>query len=238
MRIEASIIGAWLQRNGYSGFAPRGVLFDMDGVLFDSMPFHARSWHEAFAGFGIAFSEYQVYLQEGSTGSQTVNDVFMAQKGRYATDEEINALYERKCDLFQQYSQTVPMAGAHEVLEAVKRAGLKIGLVTGSGQKSLLGKLNQYYPDTFQTTNMVTAFDVQHSKPHPEPYLKGMSKLGLKPYETIVVENAPMGIRAAVAAGALTIGVNTGILKREDLALAGADIVLDNMRQVEALLGN
>ena len=238
MRIEASIIGAWLQRNGYSGFAPRGVLFDMDGVLFDSMPFHARSWHEAFAGFGIAFSEYQVYLQEGSTGSQTVNDVFMAQKGRYATDEEINALYERKCDLFQQYSQTVPMAGAHEVLEAVKRAGLKIGLVTGSGQKSLLGKLNQYYPDTFQTTNMVTAFDVQHSKPHPEPYLKGMSKLGLQPYETIVVENAPMGIRAAVAAGALTIGVNTGILKREDLALAGADIVLDNMRQVEALLGN
>lgn len=238
MRIEASIIGAWLQRNGYSGFAPRGVLFDMDGVLFDSMPFHARSWHEAFAGFGIAFSEYQVYLQEGSTGSQTVNDVFMAQKGRYATDEEINALYERKCDLFQQYSKTVPMAGAHEVLEAVKRAGLKIGLVTGSGQKSLLGKLNQYYPDTFQTTNMVTAFDVQHSKPHPEPYLKGMSKLGLQPYETIVVENAPMGIRAAVAAGALTIGVNTGILKREDLALAGADIVLDNMRQVEALLGN
>ncbi|MBO4371125.1 MAG: HAD-IA family hydrolase [Paludibacteraceae bacterium] len=238
MQIDRPTIDAWLHRNNYSEYAFRGVLFDMDGVLFDSMPFHARSWHEAFAGFGIAFSEYQVYLQEGSTGSQTVNDVFMAQKGRYATDEEINALYERKCDLFQQYAQTVPMAGAHEVLEAVRQAGLKIGLVTGSGQKSLIGKLNQYYPGIFDPNNMVTAFDVQHSKPHPEPYLKGMVKLGIRPEETIVVENAPMGVRAAVAAGALTIGVNTGILKREDLALAGADIVLDNMRQVEALLGN
>ena len=59
---------------------------------------------------------------------------------------------------------------------------------------------------------MVTAFDVKYGKPHPEPYLMGLQKAHAKPNETFVVENAPMGVEAAVAANIFTIAVNTGPL--------------------------
>ena len=156
----------------------------------------------------------------------------MAQKKRYATEQEIQSIYERKCERFRQCAQTVPMPGALQVLQRVQMLGCRIGLVTGSGQRSLLDTLQHYYPGFFQPSNMVTAFDVTHGKPDPEPYLMGMRKLGLAPSETVVVENAPLGVRAGKAAGAYVIAVNTGILTDQDLATAGADVVLGSMSEL------
>ena len=83
---------------------------------------------------------------------------------------------------------------------------------------------------------MVTAFDVKNGKPHPEPYLMGLEKGGhLKANQAIVVENAPMGIEAAVAAGLFTVAINTGPLDEKVLWDGGADIVLPSM---EALFRN
>ena len=76
---------------------------------------------------------------------------------------------------------------------------------------------------------MVTAFDVKLGKPHPEPYLMGLEKAGVKPYEALVVENAPMGIQAGVAAGIFTIAVNTGPLDDRILLDAGADLLYPDM---------
>ena len=70
---------------------------------------------------------------------------------------------------------------------------------------------------------MVTAFDVKYGKPHPEPYLMGLQKAHAKPNETFVVENAPMGVEAAVAANIFTIAVNAGPLPDQVLLDAGAD---------------
>jgi beta-phosphoglucomutase-like phosphatase (HAD superfamily) len=76
---------------------------------------------------------------------------------------------------------------------------------------------------------MVTAFDVKHGKPAPEPYLKGMEKSGVHPWEAMVVENAPLGVRAAVAAQCFTIAVNTGPLPDEMLANEGANLIFPRM---------
>lgn len=77
---------------------------------------------------------------------------------------------------------------------------------------------------------MVTAFDVKHGKPDPEPYLMGLQKGGdLKPNQAIVIENAPLGIESAVRAGIFTIAVNTGPLPDSVLADAGASVVFDSM---------
>lgn len=213
-------------------------MFDMDGVLFDSMPFHAVAWVQTLSEEGLRFSEYQVYLQEGRTGAGTINDVFMDQKGRKATEAEIERLYARKSEIFNAIGRTVPMPWSDRVIEFLKDKGVSIGLVTGSGQGSLLEKLNHYYPDTFAPSNMVTSFDVKQGKPFPEPYLIGLEKLGLKPEEAVVVENAPLGVRAGKAAGIYTVAVNTGILKPQDLYDAGADIVFDSMHDLyDALSG-
>jgi len=79
---------------------------------------------------------------------------------------------------------------------------------------------------------MVTAFDVQFGKPHPEPYLMALKKSGLKPWEVVVIENAPLGVESSSKAGLFTIAVNTGPLDPSVLAESGADIVFDSMKEL------
>ena len=76
---------------------------------------------------------------------------------------------------------------------------------------------------------MVTAFGVKFGKPHPEPYLMGLEKAGVQAHEALVIENAPMGVQAGVAAGIFTIAVNTGPLDDRVLLEAGADLLYPSM---------
>ena len=76
----------------------------------------------------------------------------------------------------------------------------------------------------------MSAYDVDHGKPAPDPYLMGMKKTGCQhPYEAIVVENAPLGVAAGVAAQCFTVAVNSGPLPDSALAEQGANIVLPDM---------
>ena len=81
---------------------------------------------------------------------------------------------------------------------------------------------------------MVTAFDVKYGKPNPEPYLMGLQKASIKPNEAIVVENAPLGVRAGVAAGIFTVALNTGPLPDEALTSEGANLLFPSMNDFEA----
>ena len=83
---------------------------------------------------------------------------------------------------------------------------------------------------------MVTGKDVQRGKPHPEPYLRGLAKANVRPEEAIVVENAPMGVEAAVAAGIFTIAVNTGLLPDSALLDRGADLLFHTMGELAEAL--
>ena len=210
----------------------KAVLFDMDGVLFDSMPNHAYAWSHAMTQYGLAMTREEVYMNEGRTGSGTINMLAQRFWGRDATEEEKQLIYEAKSKVFNTLPEAKPMPGALETLQAVKAKGLKIVLVTGSAQNSLLEKLESSYPGFFQKDLMVTGFDVKLGKPYPEPYLKGLQKAGIRPEEGIVVENAPLGVQAGHAAGIFTIAANTGPLPDEVLKNAGADIVLPGMMDV------
>ena len=229
MNFSKEIVDKYLSENNFSEWMPKAVFFDMDGVIFDSMPRHAKAWSEAMALEGLPFSEYQVYLQEGRTGSGTVTDVFLAHGRGVPSEEDIKRIYANKSRLFDAFGDPIPMRGMTEVLEKVKSLGLEIYIVTGSGQASLLDTLNHYFPNTFCKEKMVTAYDVKKGKPDPEPYLMALEKAGLQPNEAMVVENAPLGVRSAKGAGIFTVAVNTGILKDEDLWEAGADVVLPDM---------
>ena len=181
------------------------ALIDMDGVLYDSMPFHARAWHSMMEEQGISTSPDEFFLYEGMTGAATINLIFNRELQRDATEKEKKDLYARKSELFVQYGQKKPMPGADRMLRAFMKAGIKRVLVTGSGQSSLLDSLNVDYPGAFPANLRVTAHDVTHGKPQPEPYLKGAMKAGVEPKQSIVVENAPLGVRAGKAAGCFTI---------------------------------
>ena len=125
-----------------------------------------------------------------------------------------------------------PMPGAADVLEKVGAYGMQRLVVTGSGQKSLIDKLEHTYPHCFSQDKMVTAFDVKYGKPDPEPYLIGLVKAGVSAHEAFVVENAPLGVRAGVAAGIFTIAVNTGPLSDEILWNEGANLLFPSMESL------
>ena len=204
----------------------KAVLFDMDGVLYDSMPNHAKAWSTAVTEFGLSMSPHEAYLHEGRTGHGTINILAQRHWGRNATTEEMERIYAAKSALFNTCPEPQPMPGAAQLLQSIRSLGLTIVLVTGSAQPSLLTRLAHDFPGIFSAERMVTAFDVKHGKPHPEPYLMGLEKAGVSASEAVVIENAPLGVEAAHAAGIYTIAVNTGPLSPKVLLDAGADIVL------------
>lgn len=227
----AKAIEAYLKKNSFSAFDLQCALFDMDGVLFNSMPYHASSWHRTMADFGLELSENEAYLHEGRTGEATINIVMERERGRKATDEEVHEIYRRKSEYFDACPPAAPMEGAKELVEKMRASGLVATIVTGSGQKSLLGKISRYYGDLFCLDRMVTAFDVKYGKPNPEPYLMGLKKMQVLPNQAIVVENAPLGVEAGSAASVFTVAVNTGPIDGKLLIESGADLLFDSMME-------
>ena len=227
-----SAIQKFLAQNGVQKLEPKAVLFDMDGVLYDSMPFHAKAWKEVADRHGLVSSPADFYMFEGCTGAFTIDTLYQRSFGRYATQEEKEQIYQEKAVLFSQYNDGEAMTGVAEVLEKVSAHGLQRLVVTGSGQKSLIEKLEHTYPGQFTREKMVTAFDVTKGKPDPEPYLMGLKKAGVACNEAFVVENAPMGVKAGVAAHIFTIAVNTGPLPDSVLLEAGAHMLYHSMRDL------
>ena len=193
----------------------KAVLFDMDGVLFNSMPYHSEAWHNVMKSHGLTLSREEAYMHEGRTGAATINIVFQRELGREATQEEIESIYQEKSVLFNSYTEAERMPGAWELLQKIKNEGLVPMVVTGSGQLSLLERLEHNFPGMFHKELMVTAFDVKYGKPNPEPYLMALKKGGLKADE---------------AAGIFTIAVNTGPLDGQVLLDAGADLLFPSMQ--------
>lgn len=224
-------VRSYLRLRGYERMDLSSVMFDMDGVLYDSMPNHARCWHLAMSHYGLSLPEDEAFQHEGRTGAGTINLVMRRERHRDATPAEVEEIYAYKSNLFLQQPEPIDMPGAASVLRQVKASGLLPVLVTGSGQRSLLQRLNRSYPDTFVAERMVTAFDVKRGKPAPDPYLMGLQKAGdLPPFRSMVVENAPLGVEAGVAAGVFTVAVNTGPLPAHMLTDAGANLLLPSMQ--------
>ena len=227
--IQEAII-RYLRKHRQESLSPKAVLFDMDGVLYDSMRFHARAWHEVATHHQLTFRPEDFYMFEGRTGESTINELYQRTFQRDATAEEKQTIYKEKADLFNTYNDGAPMTGAAEVLKEVEASGLQRLVVTGSGQHSLIDKLNHTYPGHFNREKMVTAFDVKYGKPHPEPYLMALKKGGLSADEAVVIENAPLGVEAGHKAGIFTIAVNTGPLDGQVLLDAGADLLFPSMQ--------
>ena len=220
------------QLHGINAMQLRAVLFDMDGVLFDSMPYHAAAWSQVMTEAGYTFSKEDVYMNEGRTGADTINTASIAQFGKPATAELIDQLCKAKCAIFDTYPPTPRMPFALELVQKVKACGLTPMIVTGSGTPTLLDRIQSNFPGLFDEKHIVTSFNVKRGKPFPDPYLLAMEKGGFAANEVFVVENAPLGVTAGVAAGLFTVAANTGPLKDEVLSNAGASLVFPS---IEAL---
>ncbi|MCM1067424.1 MAG: HAD-IA family hydrolase [Muribaculaceae bacterium] len=227
-------LNRYTDRTGHCLSDVRAVLFDMDGVLYDSMPGHAQAWTRMCAMEGLECTPEEFYAYEGRTGASTIDILYRRQYGHGADADTCRRLYAIKSDLFKAMGPPAIMPGAPEAVGAVLSAGASCVLVTGSGQASILERLEHDYPGAF--TQRVTAHDVSKGKPDPEPYLMGMQKAGVSACCAVAVDNAPLGVESASRAGAFTIGVRTGPLPEGALEAAGADIVANSMDECAEIL--
>lgn len=223
----------YLEANSFTEFAPRVVLFDMDGVLYNSMPNHAVAWQEAMSQFGINFTADDSYATEGARGVDTIRHYVRMQQGKEITPEEAQRMYDVKTEIFHRMPVAEIFPGVLPLMQKIKDAGITIGVVTGSGQRPLFKRLLNDFDGFLTEDHIVTAYDVERGKPNPDPYLMGLRKAGnLQPWQGIVVENAPLGVRAGVAARIFTVGVNSGPLPDAALADQGANIVLQRITEL------
>ncbi len=206
----------------------RAALVDMDGTLYDSMGSHADAWHTMMSAHGITCTRDEFFLYEGMTGLATINHIFQRELKREVDENEAKALYAEKTALFKKFGRHDKIAGAETTVTGLLNAGVECILVTGSAQASLLEKVSLDFPGAF--SKKVTAADVMHGKPHPEPYLAGLRLANVNPADAIVIENAPLGVESGVRAGIFTIAVLTGPIPPEEFVKAGANILFPDMQ--------
>ena len=231
------IITNYLETNKFSNLDLRAVLFDMDGIIYDSMPAHQTSWQKTMEEWGLKTEPNEIFIQEGRPARFTINLVFQRNLKRDATDQEIEDIYKRKTELFFEHDKGKLIPGIKDTFNIIQERGLIPILVTGSGQSGLYERLNGDFPDVFKPETMITAFEVEIGKPHPEPYLMGLEKAGnLKPNQAIVLENAPLGVESAHKANIFTVAVNTGPLTDRMLIDAGADLLMESMEAFNSKL--
>ncbi|WP_278587268.1 HAD family hydrolase [Segatella oris] len=226
-------IKQYLKEHGFGHFCPKAVLFDMDGVLYDSMPLHAIAWQESMKKFGIHMTTADAYATEGARGIDTIRLFVKQQQGKDISLEEAQRMYDEKTRLFHAMPEAPIFDGVFSIMEKIQRSGMTVNVVTGSGQRPLIERLLHDFGQYLDEDHITTAYDVKRGKPYPDPYLTGLRKAGnLQPNEGIVVENAPLGVRAGVSAGIFTVAINSGPLPDASLLDEGANVLYDTMTQL------
>ena len=198
----------------------KAIIFDVDGVLIDSMRFHVDSWNIVFEEVGIKIASEDIYLLEGNNDRGIIISIFQ-KAGKELEPEQIEYLAKKKNEVFK-FDQVEPFKGTLDCLNELKRH-FTLAAVSGSS-RSLVGKaINKFYPDCFNI--IITGDETERGKPDPYPYLKALDKLNLTKNECIVVENAPLGIKSANSAGIYCVAV-ASTLKPE--YLQHANLVLED----------
>ena len=209
---------------------PRAIVFDMDGVIVDSMPYHFIAWYEALRPWGVRVSCFEVYAQEGERWETTLKGLLKREKIK-PTQKILSAIFNLRQKIFKRYFKRYIFHGAYELLVDLRRQGFILGLVTGSPLNEIRRILPVKLLKLF--TAVVAGNQVKNGKPHPEPYLRAARLLQLNPKECLVVENAPFGIISAKRAGMACIAVSTSLPKEY---LSGADIVVSQLNQISSFI--
>jgi sugar-phosphatase len=197
----------------------RGVLFDMDGVLVDSTPAVSRVWARWAREHGFDPDEV-VRKAHGRPSITTIREL-LPHADHTAEDREV----ERR--EITDVDGVIPLPGAMELLRALP---MERWAIVTSCTRQLAG-VRIAVAGLPQPRHLVTATDVQHGKPDPEPYRKGAQFLGVPAASCLVIEDAPAGIRAGKAAGARVIALRT-TAEDVELSEAGADWIVDDCNSI------
>jgi HAD superfamily hydrolase (TIGR01509 family) len=180
----------------------RAYLFDCDGTITDSMPLHYRAWSRALGEWNCPFPEAQFYAYGGRPVPQII-EMLNAEHGLAMPVEE--TAHRKEALFVELLGELEPIP---EVLEHIRRMHgvIPFAVVSGSPRDSVVRSLEALgILDLFET--LVCAGDYSRGKPDPEPFLLAAQRLGVRPEDCLVFEDAELGIQAATAAGMASVKI-------------------------------
>jgi beta-phosphoglucomutase len=197
----------------------RGIIFDMDGVLIDSAEAHFHAWRSL--GEEIGTPHTREFFD--STFGMHNNQIFPLWLGSDLSQADSRRLAERKETLFLEVvsQHLVALPGARDFVEAAREAGYRRAVGSSGPRRNvetaleLLGMRELF-------DHLVTGDDVTEGKPHPDVFLKAAAALGLPSSRAVVIEDAPQGVQAGLAAGCPVVALTTS---RPAEDLEGAHLV-------------
>lgn len=183
----------------------RGVIFDMDGVLCDSLPYHYRAWERALLPYGIRMTPE---INEKLRGLSRRSSLEAILDGVELPEEQVEAILEEKnrhyLKLLEGMTPADLASGVRPLLEELRCAGIRLGVASSS--KNVLPTLRRLGILGFFeaiTDGTISA----RAKPHPFPYLHTAARLGLQPADCLAVEDSPVGVQSARRAGMCVLGL-------------------------------
>ena len=204
------------------------MLFDFDGVITNSMDLHYRAWQSVFTQFHVRINKLDFYKMEGigiSRVGETLAKKYNINLGFLPRLIREKRKYYKEIDNFQIYDHLIPF------LNFLKVNNILMAVVTGGSlqrvQKNIKMHLDGYF------SGIITPEKVKHTKPSPEPYLKGAESLGLSAGECLVIENAPLGIQSGKKAGMIVIAIQTTLPAKY---LKQADYIVEDFIKARMLL--
>lgn len=203
------------------------LIFDMDGVLVDSMPYHVEAMQHIFDQMGVYMDQQVIYEREGEKTIDIIR-LLLEKAGIDNGRFDLESIVEKYIEEFNIIVVLNAFEGMPECLEVLKNR-YELAVVSGADKPIVHSVLNSLYPGLFSV--VVTGDDVANGKPAPDPYLKALEMLNMQKNECIVIENAPVGIQAAKAAGLCCIAVPTYLdpqeLHQADLVAMDHDLLID-----------
>ncbi|MEZ6060748.1 MAG: HAD family phosphatase [Planctomycetaceae bacterium] len=198
-----------------------GVIFDVDGVLVDSYDAHFQAWRTTMTKYGWACTEADFATGFGRTSREVLRSLL----GDELPDETIRQFDEEKEALFRRaIAEDFPaMPGAVELLRNLAAEGVPMAIGSSAPPPNVQAVMDALNANELIST-VITGVDVTIGKPHPEVFLLGARGLGLHPSRCVVLEDAPPGVEAALAAGSRCLGVVSRGRTREELHRADAHV--------------
>jgi HAD superfamily hydrolase (TIGR01509 family) len=206
------------------------VIFDCDGVLVDSEPISLRTFTEALHDLGLDLSEEQMFDNFVGYSMKHCMELVHKLLGRPTPENFVAELQARTFERFK--AELKPMPGIAQALDelsvpfCVASSGAHEKMRTTLGITGLLPRFEG---------KMFSATQVARGKPAPDVYLFAAEKMGVEPGRCVVVEDAPPGVQAGVAAGMRVLGF-CAHTPRAKLEAAGAHVLFDDMRRVAELV--
>jgi beta-phosphoglucomutase len=183
------------------------VIFDMDGVIVDTNPYHLTSYQQFLKKYHIEHTEQELIEHMFGKSNSYILQYFFKQELSRA---DILRYGDEKEALFREiYAHLAePIAGLLPFIADLKRNGVKTAICTSAPTPNL-DLVLQKIPLREQMDSLMSEPDVTQHKPHPEVYLKTSERLGVPPEKCVVFEDSVSGIQAGLAAGMTVVGVTT-----------------------------